>query len=61
MINKTDVKLSNVDGNEAAKKALEENVIFPALNPTLFSGLLAPTPGLLHFTKSLSIRYSNVF
>lgn len=49
MINKTDVKLSNVDGNEAAKKALEENVIFPALNPTLFSGLLAPTPGILFF------------
>ncbi len=47
LVERTDVRLSHIHGNEAAKRALEESVIFPALNPQLFTGLRAPSKGIL--------------
>ena len=49
ILDMTDVHMSEVQGAECAKKALEEAVIFPALNPRLFSGLRQPAQGILLF------------
>ncbi|VDM51033.1 unnamed protein product [Toxocara canis] len=45
----TGLQMSDIEGAESAKKALEEAVILPAINPSLFSGLRQPVQGILLF------------
>uniref|UniRef100_A0AAF5PS12 microtubule-severing ATPase n=2 Tax=Wuchereria bancrofti TaxID=6293 RepID=A0AAF5PS12_WUCBA len=49
ILNQDDVKMSDIIGAETAKRALEEAVILPTVNPSLFSGLRQPAQGILLF------------
>ncbi|VDN30091.1 unnamed protein product [Gongylonema pulchrum] len=58
ILNQDDVRMSEIIGAEAAKRALEETaakraleetVILPTINPSLFSGLRQPAQGILLF------------
>ncbi|CAF1364050.1 unnamed protein product [Rotaria magnacalcarata] len=46
---KPNVKFTDIDGQEGAKRALEEAVILPVLRPEMFTGLRAPVRGILLF------------
>lgn len=49
ILNQDDVRMSDIVGAETAKRALEETVILPTVNPSLFSGLRQPAQGILLF------------
>uniref|UniRef100_A0A915Q679 microtubule-severing ATPase n=1 Tax=Setaria digitata TaxID=48799 RepID=A0A915Q679_9BILA len=49
ILNQDDVRMDDIIGAESAKQALEETVILPAINPSLFSGLRQPAQGILLF------------
>ncbi|VDN05652.1 unnamed protein product [Thelazia callipaeda] len=49
ILSQDDVRMSDIIGVETAKQALEETVILPTINPTLFSGLRKPARGILLF------------
>ncbi|MCP9256866.1 Spastin [Dirofilaria immitis] len=49
ILNQDDVRMSDIIGAEAAKRALEETIILPTVNPSLFSGLRQPAQGILLF------------
>ncbi|RNA33807.1 hypothetical protein BpHYR1_008956 [Brachionus plicatilis] len=49
IVDKKDVKFSDIIGQNKAKQALHELVILPSVNPKLFTGLLTPLKGLLLF------------
>lgn len=46
---KTCVSFNDIAGNELAKEALREIVIYPMLRPDLYTGLRSPTRGVLLF------------
>lgn len=65
ILDQRDVRMSEIIGAEEAKRALEEAVILPAINPTLFSGLRQPVQGILLFGppgngKTLLVSESSV-
>ncbi|KAI1700452.1 ATPase family associated with various cellular activities (AAA) domain-containing protein [Ditylenchus destructor] len=43
----TGVKLADIEGNDKAKEAIQQSVIYPMINPRLFSGLRAASKGIL--------------
>ncbi|KAI6190007.1 AAA domain-containing protein [Aphelenchoides bicaudatus] len=49
MISTSGIRMADILGNEDAKRALEEAVVLPTLNPSLFSGLREPRKGHLTF------------
>ncbi|CAF0802335.1 unnamed protein product [Rotaria sordida] len=49
IVNKPNVKFTDIGGQERAKRALEEAVILPVLRPEMFTGLRAPVRGILLF------------
>lgn len=46
---KTEIAWDDIAGLENVKQAINEIVVYPMLNPSLFKGLLAPAKGLLLF------------
>ncbi len=41
------VKWDDIEGLQAVKSALQENIVLPQLRPDLFTGIRAPTKGIL--------------
>lgn len=41
------VKWDDIEGLKVVKKALVENIIYPQLRPDVFTGIRAPTKGIL--------------
>lgn len=43
------VKWTDIEGLASVKQALKENIILPQLRPDMFSGIRAPTRGILFY------------